>query len=442
VRAFSCFRPAAVLIALAVATACGPTDLGAGPGSSGAGASSVDGGSPAPPPKPPPPPTPPPPVPPPPVPPPAVPPTDAACAGLVPGSLPTPVVHFEQYPVAAQAGFCNELPIADGRGNVAMPILATENHPGWRILSPTGTALGQINIFRGDLYGTVAGFTGYGGDPTHQTIFVESVDVTGRVSGSTQLVGAGSFTADPNGGLFFVGQFSRDFVTAPPQGPQAFKTNADGSLRYGPVALPSASSVFGLGVDLDGSAVVLFGGGAGRIDALWLGPSGRITTPAFNVLQGFQPGEDTWFETSPLIGGGVALRRMDAATRSRFDPGRSSQWIAVLPRGVAHADPVPDWLAQRPNANMELVRGRGAYAFLPWEGDADVCNQQIEIVAPSGSSCGKLDFPIDGLPCRTRELRLGADGTVLQKMPSDREQSPTNNGVFTCTLRYWPAALK
>jgi len=91
---------------------------------------------------------------------------------------------------------------------------------------------------------------------------------------------------------------------------------------------------------------------------------------------------------------------------------------------------------------MELVRGRRAYAFLPWESDGTVCDQQIEIVAPSGSSCGKLDFPIDGRPCRTRELRLGADGTVLQKMPGDREASPTNNGVFTCTLRYWPAALR
>jgi hypothetical protein len=90
---------------------------------------------------------------------------------------------------------------------------------------------------------------------------------------------------------------------------------------------------------------------------------------------------------------------------------------------------------------MELARGRKAYAFLPWERDEAVCHQQIELLAVSGGSCGKLDFPVDGRACHTRELRLGFDGTVLQKLPADREQNPSGS-VFTCTLWYWPAALR
>jgi hypothetical protein len=215
--------------------------------------------------------------------------------------------------------------------------------------------------------------------------------------------------------------------------------NRNGGLRYGPVPFPSNAAIFGQGVDVNGRAVVILDGGPGRIDAVWVDENGKVATPVFNILKGFQPGPSTWFETSTLVAGGLALRRMDAAASSLFDPRRSSQWIAMLPSAQPRTDPVPDWLAQRPDTIMELARGRKAYAFLPWEKDEAVCNQQVEILSVSGASCGKLDFPIAGTPCRTRELRLGSDGTVLQKLPADREQG---SSVSTCTLRYWPAALK
>jgi len=93
---------------------------------------------------------------------------------------------------------------------------------------------------------------------------------------------------------------------------------------------------------------------------------------------------------------------------------------------------------------MEFARqNRDAYAFLPWSADVAACHQQLEIVAPSGASCGTIDFAIDDSPCRTKDLRLGLDGTVLQTLPADRERNdPPASAVFTCTLRYWPAALR
>jgi hypothetical protein len=93
---------------------------------------------------------------------------------------------------------------------------------------------------------------------------------------------------------------------------------------------------------------------------------------------------------------------------------------------------------------MEFARGhRDAYALLPWSADVSSCHQQLEILALSGASCGKIDFPIDDQPCRTKDLRLGFDGTVMQTLPANREKNdPPGSAVFTCTLRYWPGALR
>ena len=89
------------------------------------------------------------------------------------------------------------------------------------------------------------------------------------------------------------------------------------------------------------------------------------------------------------------------------------------------------------------ARAERAYAFLPWATDVKTCGQQVEVVSPSGASCGKLDFPVDSGACRTRELRLGLDGTVLQMLPASREQNnPPGSTIYNCTLRFWPGALR
>ena len=214
-------------------------------------------------------------------------------------------------------------------------------------------------------------------------------------------------------------------------------------MRSGPTPLNLGNpTVFGAGVDLLGRAIVIFSGGsAGAVEGVWIDTNGMVKGGVFTIFSNFQPGVSTWFETSPLIGGGLALRRMDAPAGG-LDNRRTSQWLAVLPSGEMRTDPVPDWLAQRPNTNMALARNRLAYAFLPWTADLSSCNQQVEVTAPSGVSCGKVDFPVDGNACHGRELRLGLDGTVMQMLPSDRETTRPGTVVSTCTLRYWPAALR
>jgi hypothetical protein len=361
----------------------------------------------------------------------------------MPASLPAPTTHVEQYSTASQAGLCDVLPTATVDGTVAFPFYET-GHPEWKFLSPSGSVLGQFAVRTGDLFPDLfGGFIGYGGDSGHQVVSVAVVDDSGSITGSTEIVGQGFEVPDPNGGLFLVGAFTTSFEAPPPPRRVAYKVDRAGKLRYGPVPFSSNAAIFGGGVDVNGRAVVILDGGAGKIDAIWLDEDGKQVTTNFTVLTGFQPGPSTWFETSQLIGGGLALRRMDAPSNSSSEQRRSSQWVALLPSAQARTDPLPDWLAQRPDTHMEFARNRRAYAFLPWAKDADACDQQIELLAVSGISCGKVDFPIDGNACRTRELRVGLDGTVLQKLPADHEQpAAPGSPVFSCTLRYWPAALR
>lgn len=81
--------------------------------------------------------------------------------------------------------------------------------------------------------------------------------------------------------------------------------------------------------------------------------------------------------------------------------------------------------------------------MLPWAALVPACDQQVEIVSPSGDSCGRIDLPLDQSPCITRDVRLGLDGTILQMLPRSREPfDPPASGVRDCTVSFWPAALK
>jgi hypothetical protein len=368
----------------------------------------------------------------------------ADCEGLSPGALPARVSYQATYSSSSSPNFC-QLPIGEGAGFVA---LQTRDgfHPSWTILSPAGTKTGSFGVWQGQAWPDPSGFIGYGGSSTEQVVVVTAYDTTGRAVGSSQVHGDAIFASDPSGGLFAVGHIANAPAGTgqPPSSPVAIMFNADGSVRWGPTPLASGNAaVFGAGVDLLGRAVAIVDGGSGSIEAIWFDKNGAPATGVFQILSSFQPGPSTWFETSPLLGGGLALRRMDAPSSGPFEELRSSQWLLLLPSGVASTQPAPDWLTQRPDTNMQLARSGHAYAFSPWATQASTCDQQVEIVSPAGNSCGKADFPVDGNSCQTRELRLGLDGTVMQMLPASREQNqPPGSPVFTCTLRYWPAALK
>lgn len=365
----------------------------------------------------------------------------ADCAGLMPTALPMPVSHLAIYSTAGGMAYCG-LPSADGAGVVSYE-QSGSGHPAFTLLSPTGAAQGSLSLWHGSLWPQPLGFLSDSGSSTQQTVAVTRFDEHGHPLGGTAVQGAGIYTSDPLGGLLLVGQFALgNQPPAPASGPSLLMFNADGSVRYGPIPLGVSASLFGASIDLFDRALVVFDGsalfGAGAIAAAWFDASGAPLTGPFRLLSSFVAGRSTWFEGSQLIGGGLAVRRMDSGPAD----GRTSQWLVTLPSGVALQQPAPPWLTARPDTNLTIVRGGTAYAATPWAANVSPCTQQVEVLSPSGNSCGTQQYAVDGEACTTRELRVGLDGTVLQMLPADRETTPPGTDLRSCTLRFWPAALR
>ena len=369
------------------------------------------------------------------------------CDGLVPSTLPATIIHSENLSQQIDGQFCG-VPQGNGHGFVAYAA-TNDSQASWTILSPTGTPQGTVGAHSGDLFPAPSGFIGYGGSSASQTVAILGYDDVGTLLNNTPFTGDAVYALNPNGGLFAAGQLTPETVATSLDSTQVvFMFNADGSVRYGPVPLGTNAAIFGAGVDRVGLAVVILDGtkrfGPGAISAIWFDAVGARLTPEFEVLHDFVPGVSTWFETSALAGSGLALRRMDTAATDPTGEILSSRWLALLPSGSESLDAAPAWLRSRPNTNLKLVRGGRAYALFPWAALLSSCEQTVEILSPSGASCGKLSFVVDGKACTSRELRIGFDGTVMQMLPTERETDlcPVRCDIQSCTVRYWPAALR
>jgi hypothetical protein len=261
-------------------------------------------------------------------------------------------------------------------------------------------------------------------------------------TGPTYFGPAPWLTADPGGGIFVAGPMagtSRD-----PQQLQIVSQDAGTSVR-GSSQLASAGSVFGLGADLGGNALVIGDGtgrfGGGVISAQWFDRFARALTGEFVLLTSFVPGPSTWFETAPLIGGGLAVRRMDAVGEGGGRFHVNSLWLVVVPPGSATPTPAPDWLASRTNTLLAIARGGRAYAALPEAANDGDCTQRIEVLTPDGQSCGAQDFRRASGNCKTLAIRVGGDGTVVQQMPPAFEQGAGTDNP-SCSWLFWPALLR
>jgi hypothetical protein len=113
----------------------------------------------------------------------------------------------------------------------------------------------------------------------------------------------------------------------------------------------------------------------------------------------------------------------------------------LLQPGSTSGSAVPDWLAARPDTHFEVARGGKAYVFLPY-GRNGACTQRVDIVAPDGTSCGGFDLKMSDGTCTTFDLVLGLDGTLLQRAGEELEQDKGAGVARTCTMRFWPAALR
>ncbi|WP_242333799.1 MULTISPECIES: hypothetical protein [Anaeromyxobacter] len=179
----------------------------------------------------------------------------------------------------------------------------------------------------------------------------------------------------------------------------------DGS-RAGAAELDRAP--YQLGVARTGEALVVALDGA-----RWFGRDAAPLTGWFPLtppLGATSVGDDT----ASLADGTVALRV-------------SGVWTHVFAPGNAAASPAPQWLADRPGTRVYVVRGGRANAVV---GPQLACpsTAEIEILTPSGTSCGKIQLPLEGCAWAF----VGADGTAMAM----------SHEANVCAWRWWRGLLR
>lgn len=354
---------------------------------------------------------------------------------------PEPVVHATLY--SRRAGHCG-LAWSDGQGDVALEVSQLDDHPRWDLLSPAGTRLGSADAWRGVLFPSIRGYIieqGNSGGPSSSPD-IQGIDSAGRLRADTQVEGGPLVVPSERGELLVLGS-----VAAAPAPPLPFPwvvwvLRDDATTLWGPRPLSMQSATVGGGIDAAGRVLVLQDGtaafGAGTTAAQWFDQDGSALTSPFLLLESSAARPSARLETSPLIGGGLAIRRVTLDDASGVE---SSEWLVTVAAGRSSPAPAPQWLRSRPNTTLATISG-DRYAVLPLGGDVSPCAQAVDVVSASGGSCARVVFPIDGGQCRTRDLRRGLDGTVLQMLPADREPFVQPPDVHACTLRFWPAALR
>jgi len=366
--------------------------------------------------------------------------TVSDCDGLAPssiGSMQTWSTIFDG--INGQCG----LAIASGTGIIAQLKTDMAAHPMWFLIDArTGNNLGTYGVFHGDLWPAPQTTNTFGNDffsYVDEGAFnfhfasVSGTDGSSRASTPSFHLYADEHAnaGDPNGGEITAG------AIALPDGRPNRRRVMTQQPRVGPRDLPRDAPVFGLGADLDFRILVIQPGDcSGCIAGQWFDGDRNTMGGSFTLLTGFVPGPSTWFETAPLIGGGLAIRRVDGPDQ----PYRSA-WLVTVGSGSMSPQPAPDWLASRPNTNLALARGGKAYAILPNGAANSACTQRLELVSPSGNTCAHWDLDIASGNCATSELHLGMDGTILQHTPTELERNPFGRPQ-SCTLRYWPDALR
>lgn len=378
----------------------------------------------------------------------------ADCKGLVPASVGTMRTFQTTFHVVG--GACLDA-LGDGAGTLAIYDNYSGQFPKFDLVSSLGGETGRMVgpvVFADHLYPQPGGFmaASYLGSMIPVAFMsVSRVDPSGALT-NTVRVGRDALkspvlSSPRSGGLVIAGNIVVGDGAHSAQGPLALQVwflNQDASTLWGPMGLGSNKIPLAVGTDSSGFTLVVSSDPPGPVEGQWFGPAGTQATGVFPLA-----GVSTFFgsgnlDLAPLIGGGLALRRVALADTPCCGPRvRYGEWLAVIPSGSAASVPAPQWLASRPNTSLELASDGRAYAMLPMaRSTASPCVQVVEILAPAGNLCGTVDFTIDeNAACETKDLVLGRDGTVIQQLPTSFEQISIPPNDQSCTLHFWPAAL-
>lgn len=270
------------------------------------------------------------------------------------------------------------------------------------------------------------------GGPSQQLV-VSAFDANVVSAGSTFL-GRVAVAEVPSGGLSLAG----DLLTLGPGGVsqtrhQLCLLRTTGAVEWC-TDRAAQGPVYGIAVDQGGDTLVITGGdAAGSITAQWFDAQGKALTGEFTLIDSFTAGQNTWFEGRPLIGGGLAVRRMDQQNDPAGHPYRTAQWLLAVDAGSDTVQAAPAWL--QPDTDIAIARHSKGYALLAMGKPSAPCAQTVRMVAADGTSCGSFTLPLAAGSCRTEDVALGRDGTIVEIVPRELVAG-------TCSWMFWPAALQ
>jgi hypothetical protein len=310
------------------------------------------------------------------------------CAGLMPASLPPPVV-----PNLTCNGGCTAGTSDDGTGNFALKWRTDPSYGGmaWSVFQmENGQAVFKKMLMASDqswllLFSEPSGFTladiGFDGNSIY------TYTNSGQLISDDGVGGAGDGAAvasDPSGGFSAVMWQSGPQVGAVSYTFKRF--DKAGAPLTGETLVFSGSTYHSLratGMTLSHDTMVILEYTDSNADAftgLWIGPDGAAMGSPFRVASG-----------------GPLQFLLDGSLLQH-----SGNQFTVWPDGASSPSPTPGWLAARGNAQwLYAIRGGAGYAM------AGTCNG-IEVLAKDGTSCGCLAVP--GLSPNTS---VGRDGSLI-----------------------------
>jgi hypothetical protein len=358
------------------------------------------------------------------------------CAGLSPGTVGMPVQLQLTNQDLIQGGSCQASDV-DGTGHVAVRHFDDFTEATFTFFEQmTGAAVGTAAQAVARLIGQANGFMGEdcAGAGCFQEYAVYSP--TGKQSfAAFGGQGDGSVTNNPVGGMIqkrFVDDGTSVTVWLDSIDPA-------GAIRWS-VALPdlfSSDPAVNVAVDRAGKMLAIWQStarfGANTWAGQWFDASG---VPGQVFLASTGPAFCTEFCESPQ---GIPFERVG----SGLFYNNGTRWSQIDSMATSFKA-APDWLNAHPQASLHMAHGGTAYAVLPaGAAAAGPCQQQIEIVAPSGKSCGTATFALTGGSCTTSEILVGYDGTVVQQVPLELEPPCTASGhQCNCTWHSWPGFFR
>lgn len=364
----------------------------------------------------------------------------AECDGLVPTSVPAPVLASRDVPdgAACLGG------TADGTGHLAVGARLASGAASWQAFAPDGAPLATFGGPRLDALarepegwqGTVAALDATG---AIQRVDVLTVAPDGSERARTPVTpDPAAWTAfawrvaeDPGGGVL-VASGARTLGGNHWWSLRAVRVGPDGAIRASPAVADGPDGPWYLvaGVSVAGDAVAGWRQDGGEEMLQWLGAGGAPVGAALDdgsasALVAGGP-LDVDLSTAPLLDGGVALRVGGA-------------WRWTYPRLGTRA-PAPAWLAARPGTTLRRTRGDRGYALLPAAGGAaSPCTTTVELRAPSGRLCGTIAVRQGGASCAAPPVEQGRDGTLVVGSAADGCDAAT--GACTCSAWAWPRLL-